>query len=68
MIQDIEIKGKKCLAVVLDDGVDREEMEFYRRGLLDLACYAAAMAEENPNIDAPLLGISYAIKVARMME
>lgn len=68
MIQEIELNGEKRLAIVLDGRETREQVEFYRQGLLDLASYAAFMAEENPNIDAPLHGISYAVKVARRME
>ena len=68
MIQEIEMNGEKRLALVFDGAVTRELVELYRQGLLDLASYAAFMAEENPNIDAALHGISYAVKVARMME
>lgn len=68
MIQEIEMNGEKRLAIVFDGAATRERVELYRQGLLDLASYAAFMAEENPNIDAALYGISYAIKVARMME
>ena len=68
MIQEIDLNGEKRLAIVLDGRETREQVDFYRQGLLDLASYAAFMAEENPNIDAPLHGISYAIKAARMLE
>lgn len=68
MIQGIEINGEKRLAMVFDGRVTREQIELYRRGLLDLSRYAAFMAEENPNIDFTGYGVSYAIEVASMME
>lgn len=68
MIQEIELKGEKRLALLFDDGVTREQIELYRCGLLDLSSYAAFMAGENQNIEPALYGICHAIKVARMME
>ena len=68
MIQEIELNGEKRLAMVFDNKETLEEVELYRCSLLDLACYAAAMAEENPNIDFTGHGVSHAIKIARMME
>lgn len=68
MIQEIEQNGEKRLALVFDDGTNKDEIELYRVGLLDLASYAAFMATENQNIEPSLHGISYAVKVARMME
>ena len=68
MVQEIKISESKRMAMLFDNNETCEEIALYRRGLLDLACYAASMAEENPNVDCPGHAISYAIKIARMLE
>ena len=66
MIQEIELKEEKRLAMVLDRKTTLEDVELYKQGLLDLAAYAATQMEENPDIEPAGVGwgIMYAINVA----
>lgn len=70
MVQEISLIGGKCLAMTFDNKESIEQVELYRKGLLDLAGYAAMMIEQNPNIEPEGVGwgIMYAIKIARMLE
>lgn len=68
MVREININESKRIAMLFDNNETAEEIELYRRGLLNLASYAASMAEENPNVDNPGHAISYAIRLARMLE
>jgi len=70
MVKEISLTGGKCLAMTFDNNESIEQAELYRKGLLDLAGYAAMMIEQNPNIEPEGVGwgIMYAIKIARMLE
>ena len=70
MIKEISLTGGKCLAMTFDNNESIEQVELYRKGLLDLAGYAASMLDEKSYNEPNGVGwgIKYAITLARMLE
>ena len=70
MVQEITLDGKKRMALIFEQNEDLEDLEIYRKGLLDLVEYASMMIDEDEDLEfeGAGWGIRFAVKLARMLE